>query len=258
MIRLLTFQHVYLLLNKHEAVQQEQEPGCWQWKAWLDSKQTKSVLYVHFGSLIKFPAAQLIEIASGLEASGHQFIWVVRQKDDDDSSSETEGFWSLEEVEKRFKESNQGFLIRNWAPQLLILEHPAIGGMVNHCGWNSVVEGINAGLPMITWPLFFEQFYTEKLLTDVHRIGVPVGVEICCNWGEEDYTQVMIKRENIEKAVRFLMGGGEEAAEMRKRAEKLGVEAKMAVEKGGSSHHNLQILIDELKSVKRTRHKPNA
>ncbi|XP_015890276.3 soyasapogenol B glucuronide galactosyltransferase [Ziziphus jujuba] len=142
----------------------------------------------------------------------------------------------------------RGFIIKDWAPQMLILGHPAIGGMVTHCGWNSILEGVNAGLPMITWPVFVEQFYNEKLLTDVLRIGVAVGVKELRNYGQEE-TMVM-KREEIEKAVRVLTGDGEEELEMRKRVIKLQDAANKAVEVRGSSHANLMALINELKLMK--------
>ncbi|KAL8097143.1 hypothetical protein AgCh_030296 [Apium graveolens] len=136
---------------------------------WLNSKSPNSVLYVCFGSVSKFPNRQLHEIAIGLEASEQQFIWVVRKGTND---KETED-WMPEGFEERMKA--KGLIIRGWAPQMLILDHEAIGGFVTHCGWNSTLEDIAAGLPMGTWPLFAEQFYNEKLITDVLQIGVAVG-----------------------------------------------------------------------------------
>ncbi|KAJ1413619.1 UDP-glucuronosyl/UDP-glucosyltransferase [Sesbania bispinosa] len=155
-----------------------------EWLIWLNSKQNESVLYVSFGSLTRLPHAQIIELAHGLENSGHNFIWVIRKKDDGD---EDEGIF-LKDFEKRMKESNKGYIIWNWAPQLLILDHPAIGGIVTHCGWNSILKSLNAGLPMITWPMFAKQFYNDRLLVDVLKIGVPVGVKENKFWtsmGEE-------------------------------------------------------------------------
>ncbi|KAF3438994.1 hypothetical protein FNV43_RR17269 [Rhamnella rubrinervis] len=210
---------------------------------WLNSKEHNSVLYVGFGSLAMLPATQLNEIAHGLEASGHSFIWVVRKKESDEYDQVfPEGF------EERMSESKKGFIIKGWAPQMLILEHPAIGGQVTHCGWNSILEGLNSGLPMIAWPLFAEQFYNEKLLTDVLRIAVAVGVKEWREYCEEG--TAMVNRDEVEKAVRLLMGGEEEAAEMRKRVRKLQEAAKKAVEVGGSSHANLMDLINKLKSLK--------
>lgn len=219
---------------------------------WLNSKEQNSVLYVCFGSLTRFPTIQLVEIAHGLEASEHPFIWVVLNKkensdDDEDIDKENEGF--LERFEERMKESQKGLVIREWAPQMLILEHPALGGTVTHCGWNSIVEAVTAGLPMITWPLFAEQFYNEKLLTEVVRIGVSVGVK---KWSFDWWhiEKEVVKRDKVEKVVRFLMSHEEEALEMRKRVKKLSEAAKVAVESGGSSQSNLTALINELKSLK--------
>ncbi|KAJ1442502.1 UDP-glycosyltransferase family, conserved site [Sesbania bispinosa] len=207
---------------------------------WLDSKTEDSVLYVSFGSMNKFPTTQLVEIAHALEDSGVDFIWVVRKVDGDS------GF--LEEFEKRVKASNKGYLIWGWAPQLVILEHPATGGVVTHCGMNTIFESVNAGLPMVTWPLFAEQFFNDKLLVDVLRIGVPVGAKEWKNLNE--FGDEVVKREDIGKAIASLMGGGEESLEIRKRAKELSGAAKKAIQVGGSCHTNLQNLIKELKSLK--------
>ncbi|CAK9141266.1 unnamed protein product [Ilex paraguariensis] len=209
---------------------------------WLNFKEHNSVLYICFGSLTKLSGAQLLEIAAGLEASGHQFMWVIRKRENDEDPWLPEGF------EERMRESKKGFIIKGWAPQLLILDHPAIGGMVTHCGWNSILEGLNAGLPLITWPLFAEQFYNEKLVTKVLRIGVSVGVT---EWTTSyDGQKGLVRREEVEKAVALMMGGGREAMEIRKQAKELGAAAKKAVENGGSSEANLIALINELKTVK--------
>ncbi|XP_075655448.1 soyasapogenol B glucuronide galactosyltransferase-like [Castanea sativa] len=213
-----------------------------EWLNWLNSKECNSVLYVSFGSLNKFSTAQLIELAHGLDASSHQFIWVVRQKDKD----QDEGW--LEDFEKHIKESNRGLIIRDWAPQLLILEHPAIGGLVTHCGWNSILEGVTAGLPMITWPLYAEQFYNEKFVTQVIKIGVSVGVTEWRQWDEE--AREVVKREEIKKTVIFLMGSGVQAAEMKNRARELRNAARRAIQSSGSSQSNLMSMIKELKSLK--------
>ena len=77
----------------------------------------------------------------------------------------------LEEFEKRVQESSKGYLIWGWAPQLVILEHPVTGGVVTHCGINTVFESVIASLPMVTWPIYADQFFNEKLLVDVLRIG---------------------------------------------------------------------------------------
>ncbi|XP_027352560.1 soyasapogenol B glucuronide galactosyltransferase-like [Abrus precatorius] len=219
-----------------------------EWLNWLNSKQNESVLYVSFGSLTRLPHAQIVELAHGLENSCHNFIWVIRKRDGDESNEES----FLQKFEQRMKESKKGFIIWNWAPQLLILDHPAIGGIVTHCGWNSILESLNVGLPMITWPMFAEQFYNEKLIVDVLKIGVPVGVKENKFWtsmGEE----AMVRREEIVKAVVLLMENSQESKEMRRSARKLGDAAKRTIGEGGHSYNNLIQLIDELKSLKISR-----
>ena len=87
--------------------------------------------------------------------------------------------WLPHGFEERTKENNRGMVVRGWVHQELILKHVAIGGFLTQCGWNSVTEGISAGVPLITMPRFAEQFLNEKLVTEVHKIGVEVGE---CEW----------------------------------------------------------------------------
>ena len=138
----------------------------------------------------------------------------------------------------------KGLIIRGWAPQVMILNHPAVGGFVTHCGWNSVLEGVSAGVPMVTWPMFAEQFYNEKLITNVLRIGVEVGTKL---WAKGKEKRKVMGREEIKRAAAPLMGGGAEADERRRRAREQGEMAKKAVEKGGSSYMDLDRLIEDLK-----------
>ncbi|XP_058760800.1 soyasapogenol B glucuronide galactosyltransferase-like [Vicia villosa] len=214
---------------------------------WLNSKANDSVLYVSFGSLTRLCDAQIVEIAHGLENSGHSFIWVVRKKDGDEDK---DGF--LQDFEERMKENQKGYIIWNWAPQLLILDHPATGGIVTHCGWNSILESLSVGLPMITWPMFAEQFYNEKLILDVLKIGVSVGSKVNKFWSSEG-EDALVRREEIAKVVRILMGREDESEEMRKRVRNFGDAAKKSIQEGGSSYNNLMQLIGELKSLKTSR-----
>ncbi|KAF7810996.1 scopoletin glucosyltransferase-like [Senna tora] len=200
---------------------------------WLDSKKPNSVLYICFGSVANFLESQLKEIAMGLEASGQNFIWVMRK-----SQKDREEEWIPEGFEKRME--GKGLIIRGWAPQVLILDHKAIGGFVTHCGWNSTLEAVSAGVPMVTWPVFADQFYNEKFVTEVLRVGVPVGVK--------KYVEIVgdsVKKEAIEKAARRVIEG-EEAEEMRNRAKKFAKMARQALDEKGSSYLDLTALIQEL------------
>ncbi|KAB2047434.1 hypothetical protein ES319_A13G045000v1 [Gossypium barbadense] len=210
---------------------------------WLDSKKPNSVLYICFGSVSWISPTQLNELAKGIEASGVDFIWVVRKTNkDEEEEEEDKEEWLPKGFEERMK--GKGLIIRGWAPQLLILDHEAIGGFLTHCGWNSILESITAGVPMVTWPLSNEQFSNEKLVTDIVRVGVGIGAQECSKWMESK--KLLVTKENITSAISQLMVG-EEANAMRNRASALKWMAKRAVEEGGSSHSDLKALLDGLR-----------
>jgi len=211
---------------------------------WLDTKEPKSVIYICFGSMAVFSSAQLLEIAIALEASNQQFIWAVTQT----TINEEQNEWIPEGFEEKLNVNGRGLIIKGWAPQVLILDHEATGGFVTHCGWNSLLEGVSAGVPMVTWPLSAEQFFNDKLLVEILKIGVPVGSEA---WANRTDSTVPINRKDIERAVTKVMVG-QEAEEMRGRAAALGKLAKRAVEKGGSSHNSLISLLEQLRNTKIT------
>lgn len=188
-----------------------------------------------------FQTAQLQEIANALESSGQEFIWVARNKANDEEGVDhfPAGFEARTE--------GRGLVMKGWAPQVQILEHEAVGGFVTHCGWNSLLEGVVAGVPMVTWPLSAEQFSNEKLVTDMLGMGIPVGADEWAKRGEERVAP--IKSEKIERAVVQLMVG-EEGERMRNRARELGDVAKRAVQKGGSSDIDFNSLIQEIRSFR--------
>ncbi|XP_027365711.1 UDP-glycosyltransferase 73C2-like [Abrus precatorius] len=208
---------------------------------WLDLQKPRDVIYVCLGSICNITPPQLIELGLALEASNRPFIWVIRE------GSELEALekWIKEEgFEERTKA--QSLVIRGWAPQVLILSHPSIGGFLTHCGWNSTLEAICAGVPMVTWPLFGDQFLNEKLIVQILRVGVRVGVEVPVKWGEEERTGVLVKKEDVKRAIDELMNERRESEEMRKRVKELADLAKRALEEGRSSHSNVKLLIQDI------------
>ncbi|XP_074277106.1 scopoletin glucosyltransferase-like [Silene latifolia] len=204
---------------------------------WLDLKKPASVVYICFGSVAPFIAPQQHEISMALESSGKNFIWVVR-------SAENGEEWLPPGFEQRTQ--GKGLIIRGWAPQVLILEHKAIGAFVTHCGWNSTLEGITAGVPMVTWPIFAEQFYNEKLVTHILKTGVSVGVK---KWSISPSVEDLISREAIETTLRNITEG-DEAEEMKQRAKQLKDMAWKSVAEGGSSYSGLTAFIDDLRDYR--------
>ncbi|KAF2568216.1 hypothetical protein F2Q68_00026446 [Brassica cretica] len=149
--------------------------------------------------------------------------------------------------------SGRGIVIKGWSPQAMILSHGSTGGFLTHCGWNSTIEGICFGVPMITWPLFAEQFLNEKLVVEVLKVGVRVGVEIPVRWGDEERLGVLVKKHNVVKAIKLLMDedcqhATEDSGFLRRRTriQEIAVMARKAVELKGSSSSNVSSLIQDV------------
>ncbi|XP_038982152.1 UDP-glycosyltransferase 90A1-like [Phoenix dactylifera] len=205
-----------------------------EWMEWLDSRSAmnRPVVFVAFGSQAEISVPQLKEIAAGLERSGLDFLWVVRAK----------GVDLGEGLEERVAE--RGRVVREWADQLEILRHEieSVRGFVSHCGWNSVIEGISAGVPLLAWPMIAEQPTNAKFVADELRIGL----RIRASDGTRDG---LVRREDVERMVRELMLGekGKEAAE---NVKSLAQAARMAME-GGSSWQELKQMIDEVCAIRK-------
>ncbi|VFQ75038.1 unnamed protein product [Cuscuta campestris] len=215
---------------------------------WLESWPAKTVVYACLGSLARAALGQFIELALGLEASNCPFILVVKAGE---GEAQVEAWISENGYEERVKE--RALLIRGWVPQLQILAHPSIGAFLTHCGWNSTLEGIVAGVPMITWPLFAEQFLNEKFVVEVLKTAVSVGAKSVVHLGEEDGSspEERVSRESVRSAVQRVMmiGQGQNGNAMRDRAMKLKEVAVQAVGVGGSSHLNLSLFIEDITSI---------
>ncbi|KAJ1284473.1 hypothetical protein BS78_03G207100 [Paspalum vaginatum] len=208
--------------------------GCLRW---LDARPAGSVVYVSFGTLSHFSPPELSELARGLDLSGKNFVWVIGGAATDESEWMPDGFAEL------MARGERGLIIRGWAPQMLILNHPAVGGFVTHCGWNSTLEAVSAGVPMVTWPRYADQFYNEKLVLDLLRTGVRVG---STDYASKLDARRVIGGEVIAEAVGRVMGNGEDGKAIRKRAKELGEKARNTVEKGGSSYDDVGRLVEEL------------
>ncbi|CAN1825259.1 UDP-glycosyltransferase 90A1 [Linum perenne] len=198
---------------------------------WLDDQVAPgSVIYVSFGTQAEVSSAQLDEVAYGLEASGCQFVWVVRSKS-----------WVIPNgLEDKIK--GKGLIVREWVDQRQILEHRSVGGFLSHCGWNSVLESISAGVPILAWPMIAEQGLNAKLIAE----GLGAGLRMEKDDVSDAAGGVVFKRETICEGVKELMGG-ENGRRSRERAQALGRVAQRAVQRGGSSDESLSRLISQLR-----------
>uniref|UniRef100_A0A5B7CBB3 Glycosyltransferase n=1 Tax=Davidia involucrata TaxID=16924 RepID=A0A5B7CBB3_DAVIN len=201
---------------------------------WLDMQPQASVLFVSFGSGGTLSQEQLNELALGLEMSEQRFLWVIRSPHDKAANA---NYFSVQSIKDPFDFLPKGFLERtkglglvvpSWAPQIRVLSHGSTGGFLTHCGWNSTLEGIVHGVPLIAWPLYAEQKMNAVLLTDDLKVALRVKAE----------ENGVVGREAIAKYVRGLFEG-EEGKLIRNRMKDLKDGAAVALSQDGSSTKSL-------------------
>ena len=205
---------------------------------WLNSQPSQSVVFLCFGSLGLFSADQLNEIAVGLERSGQRFLWVLRSPPAEDQSK-----WFLTPPEPDLdvllpqgfldRTKERGLVVKSWAPQVAVLNHDSVGGFVTHCGWNSVLEAICAGVPMVAWPLYAEQRFTRVVLVDEMKLALPM----------KESEDKFVSAAEVEKRVRDLMES-EEGSLVRMQVLTMKATAEAAMIEGGSSRVALSKLVE--------------
>ncbi|XP_048141918.1 anthocyanidin 3-O-glucosyltransferase 2-like [Rhodamnia argentea] len=214
---------------------------------WLDQQPDASVLFLCFGSYGSFDEGQVKEIACALERSGCRFLWSLRRPPAKGKLEAPCDYADPADV------LPQGFLDRTagtgrvigWAPQVEVLAHRAIRGFVSHCGWNSTLESIWFGVPMVAWPQYAEQQFNSFEL--VVELGLAAEIKM-------DYRRDLVKGSNIlvtageiESGIRKLMEG-EEAGERRKKVKEMSEKSRKALAEGGSSYLSLGRFIDDVRS----------
>ncbi|KAL3835028.1 hypothetical protein ACJIZ3_009764 [Penstemon smallii] len=195
------------------------------YKQWLDSKDESSVIYVSFGSLLRLPKPQMEEIAKGLLDCNRPFLWVIRANENEEDDKKY--LSCLEELEKLGK-------IVTWCSQIEVLTHPSLGCFVTHCGWNSTLESILCGVPVVAFPRWTDQGTNAKLIEDLWGIGVRVGVN-------EENNNGLVESGEIWRCIEEVMDGGDQKSrELREKAKEWSVLARKAMEEDGSSTNNLK------------------
>ncbi|KAM3693581.1 hypothetical protein ACJW31_08G178500 [Castanea mollissima] len=198
----------------------EEETECLQW---LNSKAPNSVIYVNFGSIVVMTPAQLVEFGLGLANSKCLFLWIIRP-------DLVVGESAILPPEFKLETKERG-LIASWCPQEEVLNHPSIGGFLTHSGWNSTIESVCAGVPMLCWPFLGDQQTNCKYTCNEWGIGMEIDNDV--------------KREEVEKIVKELMEG-EKGKKMKKKAMEWKKLAEEATEPLGSSFINLNNLVNEV------------
>lgn len=194
---------------------------------WLESKEEKSVVYISFGSLVVMNKEQKIEILHALVESKRPYMWVLR-------SSESEEDEEVKEMIEKEMSSNCDGKIVTWCSQMRVLSHKSIGCFVTHCGWNSTLESLVCGVPLIACPHFSDQTTNAKLVEEVWGNGVRARLN-----GE-----VVIERQELKKCLDKVMGEGERGEEIRENALKWRGLAIEAVKNDGSTYNNLRKVME--------------
>ncbi|KAJ9701221.1 hypothetical protein PVL29_006528 [Vitis rotundifolia] len=196
---------------------------------WLNSNPESSVIYVSFGSFSVLSKQQSEEIARGLLDSGRPFLWVIRAKENGEEEKEDDKLSCVEELEQ------QGMIVP-WCSQVEVLSHHSLGCFVSHCGWNSTLESLASGVPVVAFPQWTDQNTNAKLIEDVWKTGLRVIVN----------QEGIVEGGEIKKCLELVMGGGEKGQEVRRNAKKWKDLAREAVKEGGSSDKNLKNFVDEI------------
>ncbi|XP_077225190.1 gallate 1-beta-glucosyltransferase 84A24-like [Tasmannia lanceolata] len=202
------------------------------WKAddcleWLDTQPDSSVVYISFGSVVVWGKDQMEEIALGIRNSGRSFLWVVKPAINSTETGLPEGF--VEETAERGK-------VVGWCPQEKVLSHPSVACFFTHCGWNSSMESLSSGIPVIGFPQFGDQVTNAKFLSEVHGVGVRLRKD----------SGPLVSKEEVVRCINEVTCGTN-AVEMKKNALKWKDAAREAVGEGGSSDRNIEAFVDDIK-----------
>ncbi|XP_047172009.1 linamarin synthase 1-like [Vigna umbellata] len=196
--------------------------------AWLDKWEPNSVIYVNYGSITVMTEHHLKEFAWGLANSKLPFLWITRP--------DLVKGGSVVLPQEFFDEIKGRGFITHWCIQEQVLSHPSVGVFLTHCGWNSTLESISAGVPMMCWPFFAEQLTNCRYICTTWGIGVEINHDV--------------KREEISTLAKEMMKG-EKGMEMRQNCLELKKKAARAIQVGGSSY------IDFYKFIKDVLHHSN-
>lgn len=189
---------------------------------WLDTQNDASVLYISFGSVVVRPLEAMQEVAMALLACRQPFLWAVRLGWEEARASLSKEFWEF---------AMEAGKITTWTPQLKVLSHRAVGGFFSHAGWNSTIESISKGVPMLAWPCFLDQFTNSWAICCNWKIGVQVVREEGCDVIQE-----------LEKAIQTLMQGPQSLV-FRERASQL---AAASLAPSSSSRQHFTLFVEDM------------
>ncbi|KAL6570529.1 hypothetical protein OROGR_000079 [Orobanche gracilis] len=217
-------------------------------KRWLDGQPERSVVFLCFGTMGSFEPAQVREIASALEISGKRFLWSLRRPGEKGAMvrypTEYDDF--REVLPEGFLERTEGIgKVTGWAAQVAVLSHPAVGGFVSHCGWNSILESVWFGVPMATFPLYAEQQANAFELVRELEMAEAIRIDYVMDFKGEGSSEI-VGSEEIEAAIKRLMAEEGSSGALREKVKEMGKRSRMALMEGGSSYNAQSAFIEDV------------
>ncbi|KAF3320368.1 crocetin glucoside glucosyltransferase-like protein [Carex littledalei] len=201
---------------------------------WLGKKGRKSVVFVSFGTEYFLSEQEMEQMACGLELSGADFIWVVRfpkEEKEADGRRNAKATRAMK-LPPGFMDRigpERGLVVDSWAPQRSILAHPSLGAFLTHCGWSSLMEGMQSGVPMIALPLHLDQPLNAKLMVEL-GVAIEIPQQGFGNFKGEDVAR------GTREVLHSEIGHG-----VRKKVEEM---AEAMQRKG--DHHEIQELVEKM------------
>lgn len=193
---------------------------------WLDSKVKGSVVYISFGSAASLSAEQTAEVANALVQSCKNFLWVVKPTEENKLPINfTSGI------------SDKGLVV-TWCPQLAVLAHEAVGCFVSHCGWNSTLEAISLGVPVVAMPQFLDQMTNAHFVEHVWEVGIKAKTD------DKGFSP----SEEIRTCIEMIMQG-ERGQEIKTNVSRWRAMAREAIDEGGSSDTCIDEIIAKLSAL---------
>ncbi|KAK4492837.1 hypothetical protein RD792_000162 [Penstemon davidsonii] len=234
------------ILSSSSDDEQTSHQGYDEIKKWLDEQPESSVVFLCFGSMGSFEESQVKEIASALEKSGQRFLWSLRKpggKGMMHLPTEYEDF--REVLPEEFLERTEGIgKVIGWTPQVAVLSHPAIGGFVSHCGWNSTLESVWFGVPVATFPLYAEQQLNAFELVKELGMAEEIRIDYRKDMRGEKPSEIVGSGE-IEAAIRRLMAE-EGGSRVRNKVKEMKERSRTALMDGGSSYNAQSVFIEDV------------
>lgn len=191
---------------------------------WLGTKPAQSVAFVSFGSFGILFEKQLAEVANALQESNLNFLWVIKEA-------------HIAKLPEEFVESTKDrAMLVSWCNQLEVLAHESIGCFLTHCGWNSTLEGLSLGVPMVGVPQWSDQMNDAKLVEDVWKVGYRA---------KEEAGEAVVKSKEVVRCLKGVMEG-ETSVKIRESSNKWKDLAVKAMSEGGSSDRSINEFVESL------------